>query len=534
MKRTKTSRILCAVLALLMVVAVCPIIALAETAPTDSIDFLGAQLRLDKAGIRFVGEFDVETHTSNANGLTVEYGFLVLPTVAITDYAQPLTYENTATLKISTTDADQLLAEGDARLNGITPTKEGNKILLAVMKDMPEAVIRSQTSFSAVPFVAYLDGTTADQVFYGTTKEYNGVEIANKAVNPETTQEPLANRISITEAFQGTQGFQYILNAGEIVKDCENYGGHDYNTENTCKWCGDEIVATEGLQYTAVNNEYRVSDYTGTATDVVIAPYYQGIPVTSIGYGAFRNCSSLESIAIPSSVTTIGKHAFYGCSSLESVDIPSSVTMIDGYAFYNCSSLQSITIPSGVTTIGQYAFFGCSSLQYHTYDNAKYLGNSENAYMVLIEAIGTDITSCAIHPNTKVIGSGAFYACSSLESITIPSSVVTVNTRSFGMCSNLQSVTFEEGSQCTDIGNHAFYKCSSLESVDIPSSVTTIGQAAFSSCSSLQSILFEDTDTWYATTDSSYTNGTQTDVTDPAQNVAYFTNTNQSSYWYKQ
>ena len=86
--------------------------------------------------------------------------------------------------------------------------------------------------------------------------------------------------------------------------------------------------------------------------------------VTSIGSYAFRNCSGLTSIEIPSSVTSIGDSAFYGCSSLTSIEIPSSVTSIGSAAFMGCSSLTSIKIPSGVTSIGSLAFHSCSGLKY--------------------------------------------------------------------------------------------------------------------------------------------------------------------------
>jgi len=52
--------------------------------------------------------------------------------------------------------------------------------------------------------------------------------------------------------------------------------------------------------------------------------------VTSIGDGAFNECSGLTSIVIPNNVTSIGVSAFSGCSGLASVAIPNSVTSIGG------------------------------------------------------------------------------------------------------------------------------------------------------------------------------------------------------------
>ena len=110
-----------------------------------------------------------------------------------------------------------------------------------------------------------------------------------------------------------------------------------------------------------------------TATNILIVGCgHTTIPnsVTSIGYGAFQNCSSLTSITIPNSVTSIGEHAFSWCSSLASITIPNSVTSVGYYAFYNCSSLASITIPNSVTSIGHGAFAGCSSLTSITIPNS--------------------------------------------------------------------------------------------------------------------------------------------------------------------
>ena len=47
---------------------------------------------------------------------------------------------------------------------------------------------------------------------------------------------------------------------------------------------------------------------------VIIPDKIGGMLVTSIGEDAFQNCTSLTSVAIPSSVTSIGSGAFRGCS----------------------------------------------------------------------------------------------------------------------------------------------------------------------------------------------------------------------------
>ncbi len=87
--------------------------------------------------------------------------------------------------------------------------------------------------------------------------------------------------------------------------------------------------------------------------------------LTTIGYGAFRNCSSLTTVLMPSSLTVIDELAFKDCSSLMCVDLGgTSVTEIKDDAFLCCSSLTNISLPSSVRTIGNYAFSECSALRF--------------------------------------------------------------------------------------------------------------------------------------------------------------------------
>ncbi len=134
----------------------------------------------------------------------------------------------------------------------------------------------------------------------------------------------------------------------------------------------------------------------------------------------------IKSVVITDGVTNIGNYAFQNCSNLMSITIPDSVTSIGSYAFSGCSSLASIAIPSNITSIGNSAFDNCGSLIYNEYDNAKYLGNTENPYLALVEAKDTSVARCTINGKTKVIAGGAFNGCSSLASVTIFSKDVTI------------------------------------------------------------------------------------------------------------
>ena len=111
--------------------------------------------------------------------------------------------------------------------------------------------------------------------------------------------------------------------------------------------------------------------------------------VTSIGYAAFSNCSSLASITIPEGVTSIGDHVFEECTSLASITIPEGVTIIGFSTFSGCSKLASITIPKSVKSIESFAFASCTNLasitipESVTYIGSRAFSNCENLDVVI-------------------------------------------------------------------------------------------------------------------------------------------------------
>ncbi|MEE1174350.1 MAG: leucine-rich repeat domain-containing protein [Paludibacteraceae bacterium] len=237
----------------------------------------------------------------------------------------------------------------------------------------------------------------------------------------------------------------------------------------------DEDDNTAWVTYRGGYEDDYDDEYRGSVTIPETITYYsQTYSVTSIGYGAFYDCSKLTSVTIPNSVTSIGDRAFYntGIYNSESnwdngvlyIDnclinaksdvvkgsytIKKGTRIIGDGAFYDCSGLTSVTIGNSVTSIGYDAFYDCSGL-----------------------------TSVTIPNSVTSIGEYAFSGCSSLTSVTIPNSVTSIGSNVFSYCSSLNSVTIPNS--VTSIGEYAFEGCSGLTSITIPNTVTSIGSGAF-------------------------------------------------------
>lgn len=283
-----------------------------------------------------------------------------------------------------------------------------------------------------------------------------------------------------------------------------------YTTNSTTialTFASNDIINSNGLVANITSNEYDaekghwVITFDSDITLIGNSAFYYCRPsptsitipnsVTSIGYGAFKDCSSLTSITIPNSVTSIGVHAFDGCRSLTSIIIPDSVTSIGEYAFSKCHNLTSITISNNITSAGKAIFYKCYNL---TNIYGKYASNDNRCLIINGKLIGfaqAGLTTYTIPNDVSSIEFAAFAYCSNLTSITIPNSVTKIEGSAFSSCTNLTNITIPNS--VTSIGVQAFYGCTSLTSIIIPDSVTKIESEAFERCSSLANIYCKPT-----------------------------------------
>ena len=224
------------------------------------------------------------------------------------------------------------------------------------------------------------------------------------------------------------------------------------------------------------------------------------VTINDVGQYAFRDCKKLGDGVIDFSkltTDTINTYAFYGCTSLTNITLSESVQTIDKYAFSKCTNLSKFVLPSSVQTINGYAFDGCTKLIFvenisdtdediDALKNVMYLNSY--AFQNCKALTGVDLSGFVGYDASHlgILYSSTFNGCTSLATVTLPSSLIEIGGSAFKGCTNLASLALPETLET--IGSSAFEGCTSLETITLSSALKKIGSSAFKNCTAITSL----------------------------------------------
>lgn len=236
--------------------------------------------------------------------------------------------------------------------------------------------------------------------------------------------------------------------------------------------------------------------------------------VNTLGSYAFEN-SNIQTINWGSAVITTMETAVFQHSSLLEFTVPSMITDLGNYCF-RYAAIQEITIHDAVTSIplqcfkdstiatinltntntldiiNESAFSGCSHLTSLDFTKFKVSNIKSSAFS------SSGITSLDFSVITKplIVDSQAFLACYHLASIDLDSSYsLTIRSAVFSNCSSLTSITFPSTTSNINLSSatELFKGCTGLTTVTIPTPFTSLPANMFEGCSNLTSIELPDT-----------------------------------------
>lgn len=292
-------------------------------------------------------------------------------------------------------------------------------------------------------------------------------------------------------------------------------------------------ITNPSLQTVSVVSEsWNGNSYSGKVV-VPATVNYNGVEyaVTSIGYRAFVDCSSLTSVTLPSSVISIGEYAFLNCSSLTRITLPASVTSIGNDAFSGGVKeviLESVNPPvlSSTSLISEYGLFIVPQSAINDYLNADYW--KELSGITYKEACERSVSLTALANLSALEQELGKEVLPFVADLTISG---TINSYDFMVMLNKMNclrhvdlsdahivyneyqhytgyhtddnklpsyafhmkdlLTVRLPQDITSIGQHAFSNCY-FTHIDIPVGVTSIGYDAFASCVRLKDVTFPE------------------------------------------
>lgn len=329
--------------------------------------------------------------------------------------------------------------DGGTMGDATTSTGSGNTIKLVQTGDADDngmfrlriGGLQPEVAYSIRPFAANKNG-----------------EDVGEAVSFVTTSTSIINDAGQLTELVGDDKYRFttlsiagFLN-GDDLRTLRDMAGCDNEGKATAGQLSD--IDLSGAQIAEGGNAYAEGHFTQTnvvgkamlASCEKLKRIVLPLQTTKIEADAFRNCSSLHTIEVPTLVESIETSA--GCTALTEINVQagnSHYSSKDGVLlsgdgksilWFPMGKEGEYTLPSTVTTVGDYAFRNCRIETFHFADG---------------------LTS---------IGKYAFYN-SSVKEVSLPSTVKQIPTGLFQKCANLTTVHLGKNTEL--LGDYVFDGC---------------------------------------------------------------------------
>ena len=223
----------------------------------------------------------------------------------------------------------------------------------------------------------------------------------------------------------------------------------------------------------------EILQYIGQAAVLEMPDTLDGVPITSIGAGAFQQAHSLRAVTLSAGITKLSDWAFSDLHRLEQVMPGENMTDLGENAFSGCVSLREIYLPQGVKALPRSAFEGCVYLTVLAERDSDIFALARDAGLNTVDVLreydafvydrrGDMLALCGYVMDEREISLPARYA---------GREVTAVGAGAFG--EGRWTIDVPEGYTALESG--AFEGCEVLD-ITLPRSVTFIAEDAMRGC----------------------------------------------------